>query len=122
MKKFVLLTHGNWGCALKRDIIEQFGTEDELCCFPLLPEMNSDNYIETIHNDLLSTSPDKKITFICDLVGSTTYRAALSLALKMNAEAYSDLSIRLVLTLMNDEDPTEIKVENLKEKFENLKN
>jgi D-glucosaminate-specific PTS system IIB component len=113
---FVLLTHGNWGQTLVEDVKKQFGSSDELIAFPLALEADHEEYLNHIR---ASIGNKQSLVFISDLNGSTTYKVGLRLALEFDGEAYTDLSLRLLLDLLSHSLEKRKKYENVVEAFKN---
>lgn len=113
MKKIILLTHGNWGQSLIKVVKEQFGTNDELIHYGLDSDDDYDEFVSKIKEDLVNI--DEEMYFLSDLEGSSTFRVATKLALLTNGKSYTDLSLRLMLDIMNN------NIEELEEMTEKFK-
>lgn len=112
MKKIILLTHGDWGQSLIKVVKEQFGTNDELIHYGIDSDDDYDDFVSKIKENLVNI--DQEMFFLSDLEGSSTFRAATKLALLTNGKSYTDLSLRLILDIMNNNIE---ELEEITEKF-----
>ena len=100
MKKIILLTHGDWGKYLIETVVQHFGTNDMLVHYGIHPEDDYDVYTEKIRVDLENSTADHY--FLSDLEGSSTFRAGTKLALLHGGKSYTDVSLRMILDILNN--------------------
>lgn len=94
MTPIFILTHKDWGAAIKDAAESIVGDMAEIYCFPLSPSDPFEGYIDDI---IQAINEKNKPIIITDLIGGSTSNAAAILCKQFDIEGISGLDMELLI-------------------------